>query len=145
MDLDRAEEGGAGETEATTDAGEDSCSFGGGLAVGNDAEDMDLFRAPVGEGAHGAVVAVGDAVAAGGGHRRCCALSNVPLGGECRPGGCSGSDSRQALGGAPGGGAGGTGGVAWGLEAEILCDHAEGKILARGARADEGHGGGDAG
>ena len=59
MDLGRAEEGSAGETEATLDAGEDSRGFGGGLAVGEGALDMHLLGAAVGEGARDTVVAVG--------------------------------------------------------------------------------------
>ena len=64
VELDRAEEGSAGETEAAPDAGEDSRGVGDGLAVGHDANDVDLLRAPVGEGARGGVgVAVEVAVA----------------------------------------------------------------------------------
>ena len=81
MDLDRAEEGRASETEAAPDAGEDGRGLGYGLAVGHDAKDVDLLRAPVGEGAQGRVgVAVGVAVAGGSSPPEAAAVGLPPLG-----------------------------------------------------------------
>ena len=125
------EEGLADAGEAAADAGEDGGAVVGGAGVGEDAADADGIGGRWGRGRGKALVVGGRRLFDGSVHFGLLAAAEGATGGDLLGGApCDGAE-------VPGGG------IARGLEAEVLANHGVGEILAGGTRLHEGNGGRD--